>query len=458
MGRHCYLLPLLVLTSLSSIRGYGIKDSQCTREMFGNDAAAYWSCLAQFAHQCNWYPSPIAGLFSYQSWNGYDGFWQNGVVLETMANFMHYGNNTRYKSVIDSSLRQVDQLILAYYPQPSYDDMAWYGLSYARIYEITGKPQFLAVAKDIFNWNWQHGWDKSGTCAGGMWFDQAVNSKQTITNVQMFKLGAKLHRLLQPQNASSSFLQRANLALNWTLVNQIVNPKTFLVADGINISACGSNHVYGPTYNSGVLIGGLIELYLETGNKGHLEFSHKLAVATITNHTINGTFAEFCDYLDNGCNDDAKMFKGIFVRNLRQLMDFSNITMKAFYRSFMIENVKAVLLLNSCNEPDSCHIIYKDGPARYNKTTPVFGTRWGGPFNEAAPMQQTTVLDLFVSAIMPGTRCHGDGCAYDPPIPPPHHLTCEDNPCPTSEQCCEYQGSFATCCTPDQTCNYGYCE
>ena len=35
------------------------------------------------------------GLFSYQTWNGMDGFWQNGVVLETMANCLHYHNNTR---------------------------------------------------------------------------------------------------------------------------------------------------------------------------------------------------------------------------------------------------------------------------------------------------------------------------------------------------------------------------
>ena len=28
--------------------------------------AAYWACKTQFAHQSNWFPSPIAGLFSYE--------------------------------------------------------------------------------------------------------------------------------------------------------------------------------------------------------------------------------------------------------------------------------------------------------------------------------------------------------------------------------------------------------
>ena len=177
-------------------------------------------------------------------WNGFDGFWQNGVVLETLANWMEYANNTmyafiqchrfqyqgltfssflliyqllvffrlqdtnlkdpklwtlvfvpifnilpwnhnrfrsrerwsalymyhshtnsqhswlnkgfsvfphfsilfvlsnyfRYSSVVQGSLRDVYSLLEAYYPQPSFDDMAWYGLSYLRIYEVKLSP------------------------------------------------------------------------------------------------------------------------------------------------------------------------------------------------------------------------------------------------------------------------------------------------------------------------------
>ena len=94
------------------------------------------ACEAQFALQRNWFPDPIQGLFTYQTWNGMDGFWQNGVVLETMANCMHYLNNTRYRSVVINSDRQLEDLLLAYGPQPSFDDMAWYGLAYARYFPI----------------------------------------------------------------------------------------------------------------------------------------------------------------------------------------------------------------------------------------------------------------------------------------------------------------------------------
>ena len=90
-----------------------------------------------------------------------DGFWQNGVALESMANSMEYMNNTRYKSVVLNSYRSLDQLLLAYGPQPSYDDMAWYGLAYARIFEVTGEKRFLDLSLQIFDWVWREGWDTS---------------------------------------------------------------------------------------------------------------------------------------------------------------------------------------------------------------------------------------------------------------------------------------------------------
>ncbi|KAK3097357.1 hypothetical protein FSP39_008978 [Pinctada imbricata] len=92
-------------------------------EMFGGDLSAYMACKTEFAHQSNWFPSPIAGLFSYLIWNGYDGFWQNGAILETITNFMYYANHTRYMNVIQDSYRELYSLLEAYGPYPSFDDM-----------------------------------------------------------------------------------------------------------------------------------------------------------------------------------------------------------------------------------------------------------------------------------------------------------------------------------------------
>ena len=93
----------------------------CTQEMFpiksdtgkviDFDKAALLSCQAEYALQRNWYPDPIGGLFSYQTWNGMDGFWQNGLAIEAMTNAMIYGNHTRYMSVVKVTYNYVVQKI-----------------------------------------------------------------------------------------------------------------------------------------------------------------------------------------------------------------------------------------------------------------------------------------------------------------------------------------------------------
>ena len=52
---------------------------------------------------------------------------------------------------------------MAYAPQPSFDDVAWYGLAYLRVYEMDKTAtDFFRVAKDIYHWIWVQGWDESG--------------------------------------------------------------------------------------------------------------------------------------------------------------------------------------------------------------------------------------------------------------------------------------------------------
>ena len=76
---------------------------------------------------------------------------------------------------MENSDRSVQSLLLAYAPQPSFDDMAWFGLAYSRIFEVTKKRKFLQLAGQIFEWVWQNGWD-TDVCGGGVWFDQVILS------------------------------------------------------------------------------------------------------------------------------------------------------------------------------------------------------------------------------------------------------------------------------------------
>merc|ERR1712013_587498 len=74
-----YLFFLLYLTTQINHSNSSILNSNydenglagiCSLEMFSNNSDAFWACRAQYALQRNWFPDPIQGLFSYQSWNG----------------------------------------------------------------------------------------------------------------------------------------------------------------------------------------------------------------------------------------------------------------------------------------------------------------------------------------------------------------------------------------------------
>ena len=281
----CLLVSVVVTSCLATLLSVQLtsvpssspeKDEPCSRQMFGSSSAALQACRAQYSLQRNWYPDPIQGLFTYQTWNGMDGFWQNGVVLETMANCMHYLNNTRYRTVVVDSHRSLQDLLLAYGPQPSYDDMAWYGLAYSRIYQVTGLRKFLDISSSIFHWVWSGGWD-TAVCGGGVWFDQSQAGKETIENVQMFQLGNRLARL------TGQHQYREKAAQIWRWINKvgIINNRTGQVYDGISLTTCKTDTNTTFTYTAGTLIGGLVELFLLDRNTTHLLTAHTLTMSVI---------------------------------------------------------------------------------------------------------------------------------------------------------------------------------
>ena len=104
--------------------------------------------------------------------------------------------------------------------------------------------------------------------------------------------------------------------------------------------------------------------------------------------TKDGVLVEQCD-LDQSCNLDQQIFKGIFVRNLRwplqthlftpacrYLIDKlgeENEEERKFYRNFLKRNAASVrknamcnpTMSTSSNKSNSCHIVYMDGSPSY---------------------------------------------------------------------------------------------
>ena len=107
--------------------------------------------------------------------------------------------------------------------------MAWYALAYTRVHELYHLQGFLRVAKEIFHWCWNKGWDHSSDC-GGIWFDQSHQGKSTIENTQMYALGMKLARFSNSPQEKQDFQGKSEKVWNF-LTNKtgILNGTTFQV-------------------------------------------------------------------------------------------------------------------------------------------------------------------------------------------------------------------------------------
>ena len=135
-----------------------------------------------------------------------------------------------------------------------------------------------------------------------------------------------------------------------------------------------------------MLMGGLMYLSDIDENETLLDMAHSVANSTLTHLTTDGILTENCDK-DRSCSGNNEIFKGIFVRYLRYLIDFSGPLYKQYYRDFLKRNANSVWITNSCFRGADCPMTFDDAPPLNNLTSPVFDVRWFGPFNYSQPQK-----------------------------------------------------------------------
>jgi predicted alpha-1,6-mannanase (GH76 family) len=105
------------------------------------------------------------------------------------------------------------------------------------------------------------------------------------------------------------------------------------VNDGLT-SACGNNGSTVWSYNQGLAIGGLTELWRTTGDSSLLTTARTLADAAMARPelTSGGLLTESCDVGSASCDDNQKQFKGIFMRHFA---DLAQATGSATYQQYV---------------------------------------------------------------------------------------------------------------------------
>ncbi|EMD23207.1 putative glycosyl hydrolase [Amycolatopsis azurea DSM 43854] len=186
-------------------------------------------------------------------------------------------------------------------------------------YDHTGDPRYLSMATTIAAYVHQY-WDP-GTCGGGVWWDRERTYKNAVTSGLYLRLAASVHRRTP---GDSVWLQRSRTAADWYLASGMINASG-LVNDGLTRD-CRNNGQTVWTYNQGLGIGGLVEIWRATGETRWLDAARRLGDTAVngTALTRDGVLTESCDVGQNSCDDNQKQFKGIFMRFLADLAVATN--------------------------------------------------------------------------------------------------------------------------------------
>ncbi|MDX2160469.1 MAG: glycoside hydrolase family 76 protein [bacterium] len=291
------------------------------------------------------------------------GWWNSANALYTVIDYMARSNTRTYIQQVENTFARNQA---GGFLNEFYDDEGWWGLTWLHAYDLTGDVRYLDMGRSIFA-DMVTGWDE--TCGGGVWWTKERGYKNAIPNELFLTLAAKLYNRTQ----EADYLDWAQRTWAWFRESGMINDLS-LVNDGLE--NCENNSGITWTYNQGVILGGLVELYRATGDDSLIVQAQAIADAAITLIVEDGILREPCELAFN-CGADGPQFKGIFMRHLRSLYD---VTGEERYWAFIMTNADSIW-------------------EHAQNDAGQFGLRWGARFDRADAARQSSALDALLVAI-----------------------------------------------------------
>ncbi|KAK3333427.1 glycoside hydrolase [Cercophora scortea] len=315
-------------------------------------------------------------------WTVTDAWWLSGVALTSLAEYMYKTGSLAYlpqaQHTIDAQIGPIPWWPQGggYFRADSTDDTGWWALAMIRMFDVTKNQTYLDIAKLDEAYMYQY-WT-TPECNGGMFVDiRARSYKNAIANELYMLLAASLHRRVLGDTA---YLAKALAAWDWFQASGMVNSEN-LVNDGLAETAdgvCFNNGLPTWSYNQGVILGALTELYRATQNQTFITTARKIADAVLSspNLTQNGTLTEPCEAADT-CNNDQQIFKGIFARNLAEL---NGVLSDSPYTAYLQRNADTAF-------------------QHARNATDYYDVRWAGPFRNSTIAKQASAVALLISLL-----------------------------------------------------------
>lgn len=257
-------------------------------------------------------------------WGTEAAWWLSGIAMQTIIDYMQLTGSLEYIGYVWNTIEhQRDPLDWwpeggGWFRADSTDDTGWWALALVSLFDLTGSFLCLEIAR--LDEAYMYDYWVEETCGGGLiWNIPQLEYKNAIGNEQYIRLAAALHNRIP---GDEEYLRKAVQAWEWFRDSGMINSDS-LVNDGLTEEAggrCTNNGQTTWTYNQGVILGGLTELYRATGDDGYLETARGIADAVLASEELSpgGILTEPCD-AEEGCYYDQEAFKGIFARYLADL-------------------------------------------------------------------------------------------------------------------------------------------
>jgi predicted alpha-1,6-mannanase (GH76 family) len=317
----------------------------------------------------SWF-EPKTGLYRSTGW------WNSGNAITTVADYTRVTGDRRFVSVFGAAFSAAQKTSPGFLNN-FYDDEGWWALAWIDVYDITHEQRYLGMASSIFA-DMETGWDQ--TCSGGIWWSKDRKYKNAIANELFLSVAAHLAARDNDEKKKAKYLEWAQREWKWFAQTGMINAD-HQVNDGLD-TRCANNHKTTWSYNQGVVLGGLAELYGQTHDSKMMDEANAIAAATLSNADLvdkQGILHEPCE---PDCGADGTQFKGIFVRNLASLYEISGIKS---YRDFVLRNAEGVW---EGMQPPRREI----------------GTRWSPPYGKANASTQSSGVDALVATVTVSAR------------------------------------------------------
>ena len=301
--------------------------------------------------------------------------WKDAIALTSLIGYMQKSGDSTYAYIIRQvylhDIRNDGSQVLTNFTDGFLDDTGWWGMAWLRAYDYTNNTTYLKIAEA--DADYMAGYWDTGTCGGGVWWTTGAQQKNSIENELYLELNTALHNHL---SGDTTYLQRANAEWSWFSSTGLINSQN-LVNDGLDLSNCQNDHNTGTwTYNQGVIVDGLAQLYKATGNGALLTQASKIATAATTLLATNGVLTEPGTGSQNCGSDDWTAFKGIFIQNLQAYAADSG---DGSFNAFMTGQKTAVVADDTNGDGQS-------------------GYFWAGPLNNSGYGCQASALDAVTAA------------------------------------------------------------